>query len=286
MNNIGKTKKLVALAVSVMLTLGSAACGFNNAPPDGENPSTGTGEDTRTKLFVGVYDGAVGYAWAQEIEKLYEAKHPDVNVVINHKKNEYDDSMLLANDAIKYNEEDIYFASSNSIDSLVGVVGGGYIEDLTDLVNEKIYDDNGNLTENSATKSIVDTMWPAWRDIYKTDDKYYVIPNFTPVVGINYDADLFAEKGYSVPQTYSELKILMDRMVNDGITPFSFSSIQEYIIGNAAIAMAAQYEGVDNFILNSTFSGTHSVLGEITLQNAYKLQETGGKRLRFSLCAI
>ena len=263
-------KRVLALMLGCTTVLGMIGCGgVPGSESSGENPN-----DTRKKLVVGVYDGAVGYAWAQELEKMYEAINPDINVVITWQKAPYDDGMLIKNKAIEINDEDVYFLSSNNI---TPAIEGNMIEDITDIVTEKIYDNDGNLVESGATKSIEDIMWPAWRAGYKTGDKYYVLPNFTPAVGINYDADLFTEKGYNVPKTYTELKTLMNRMVSDGVTPFTFSQMHEYIIGTAATAMYAQYEGLSNFMLQSTFSGTHSVLGEITLENGYKLQEAGGK---------
>lgn len=261
-----KIKKFLASALSLLFVFSFAACGPNERGEGGEEEDP---NDNRTRLTIGVYDGAVGYAWADELEKEYEALHKDVNVVIRHKRGDYDDTSLLSR--IPYNTEDIYFGAVNSLQNLVLK---GHVEDLTSLAREKCYDDDGNLVESGATKSIEDRLWDPWEAFNKIDGKYYGLPNFTPPAGISYDADLFEQKGYAVPKTYSEFKDLMDRMVSDGITPMTIAD-HEYI-WFAAIAFWANKEGVNNFSLNSTFSGTDSNLGEITPATATKLLDQEG----------
>lgn len=269
-------KKIVTvLALALAACSSFAACDNSGL----RNESTGdVPQEGKKALYVGVYDGAVGYAWAQEIEKMYEAEHDDVDVIIKHKRGEYDDATLFSK--IKTSDEDIYFGSSNDIQALAK---RGSVLDLTDIVTEKIYNNNGDIVESGATKSIVDTLWDEWEAYSKVDvgdgkgERFYAIPNFTPAGGISYDADLFEAKGYEVPETYDELKTLMDRMVADRIIPFTFSSAYPYIY-DTAMAFWANYEGKNNFALNSTFKGTDSVLGEINESNAWKLMEQEGRK--------
>ncbi len=238
----------------------------------GDTQSSIDENDDRTKLVVGVYDGAVGYEWAKVLEKQYEAIHSDVNVVIQHKRGDYDDSSLLSR--IKINDEDIYYLSVNNIDAYIN---RGLVADLTDVVTEKIFNDSGDIVESGATKSIEDTMWEDWKYFNKTSDgKYYSIPNFTPAAGITYDADMFEEYGWEVPTTYDEFRALLDTIYGAGVTPMTIGD--GYYIWYAAMAFWANYEGHDNFFLNSTFSGTDSNLGEITEDNAAVLAKQEGRR--------
>lgn len=261
-------KKTIAATLLLSVVFAFTGCGgaTQNSVESGDES-----DDARTKLVVGVYDGAVGSVWAEEIEKRYEAVHPDVNVVIKVKKGDYDDQSLTSR--IPYNEEDVYFGSVNSLTSLVSK---GLVADLTETVTEKVFNDAGELAASGATKSILDTMWEPWKAFNMVDGKYYAISNFAPVGGLSYDADLFEEKGYEVPETYDDLKELMNRMVADGITPLTIGDYP--YIWYAAMAFWANYEGVDNFALNSTFSGTDSNLGEITPETAYKLTEQEGRK--------
>lgn len=258
-------KKIISIITALILVSAMLGC-FERPNPDPPGPAPG-----KLPLYIGVYDGAVGYEWALQIEKLYEELNPDVDVIVKHKKTEYDDASLLSK--ISYNDEDIYFASNNS---LVNLSRNGLVADLSEFIEEKIYDNNGDLSDNP-TQSIRDTMWREWESFCKVDGKFYAIPNFSPIAGLIYDADLFNEKRYEVPETYQELKQLMQRMVSDSITPFTVANSYPYIV-DAAMAFYANYEGKNDFMLNTTFSGTDDEFGDINLQNAYKLQSQAGRK--------
>lgn len=265
-------KKKLAILMSISMLAGTLLTACNRPSSGDDGPAEG-----KTPLFVGVYDGAPGYEFAKQMEILYEAEHPDVDVLVKHKKGEYDDATLVSK--IDSADEDIYFGSNND---LAGLAKNGSVLDLTELISEKIYDDNGDLTSTNPTKSIKDTLWDEWEPFCKVDvdnglgERFYAIPNFMPLGGLSYDADLFEEKGYEVPETYDELIELMDQMVADRIIPVTVSAYA--YIYTTAIAFWANYEGKNNFLLNSTFSGTDSNLGEINLQNAYKLMNQEGRK--------
>lgn len=227
-------------------------------------------DTTRTQLYVGVHDGALGYEWLKEYKVLYEEANPDVQIIIDNKK-DYDSTL---SSSIGTARQSLYFLAQNHYNEFVSK---GLAEDITDVINEKCYDNNMNYVGENGSKSILDSMWQSSRDEYVVDGKYYAIPNWLSPTGIFYDADLFEEKGYTVPETYNELIALMNQMVVDDITPFTFSSMA-YIYANALESVWASYEGAANFALNNTFSGTDSKLGEITLANGNILQKQEGKR--------
>ena len=263
-------KKIIALFLSVLAIFSLVACGGETGTP---SQSSGENDDTKdAQLVIGVYDGAAGYEFAYKLVDLYKKQNPGVKIAIKHKKDDYDDDKLI--NKIAYNDEDLYFGSGNNIERFVA---SKYFEDITDVVTEKVYDDDGNYVKEGGTLSIEDRMWEQWRPFNKVGDKYYTVSNFAPVSGITYDADLFNEKGYTVPQTYAELKTLMNKMVTDNVTPFTFCSNEAYII-SSAFAFWANYEGWNDFLLNSTYTGTDTDIGEINYQNAWKLQNQAGKK--------
>ncbi|MBR7110702.1 MAG: extracellular solute-binding protein [Clostridia bacterium] len=289
-------KKLLVILLSLVMMF---SFGFSLIGCDVELPEDDLNEEldpNRTQLYVGVFDGALQFDWAKEWKKEYEAARADwvnpdngkvgVQIMIVRGKNEYGDGSLSTQ--IKQSQNAIYFLSSNSYDTFVSIDASGddsnsLIEDITDVVTEKIYDDNGDLVadKTTATKSIMDTMYPEWRDMFAKDKNgekaYYALPNWMSNPGIVYDADLFEEYGYEVPETYNELIDLMDRMVNDGITPFTFSTL-DYITLNSIEYMYASYEGKKDFYLNSTLQGEDDELGEINYNNAYKLAQQEGRK--------
>ncbi len=260
-------KKLLALLLALITALGVTACTTTGDPTGDDN------EDALYTLNVGFYQGGLASLYMDEIIKLYEKENPDVNVKLTPGKSEYTDGSLLS--AISSNNLDLYVLDSNSYSTFYE---GGHLEDITAEVTAKIFDNDANYVGEGGTKSVEDTMWEDFRDFYKTPTgKYYAIPNYVSMPGIIYDADLFEDNDYEVPETYPELIELMDAMVLDGVTPFAFSTL-DYITLSSMESFVAMYEGKANYELRSTFSGTHSELGEINLQNAYLLQQAEGKK--------
>lgn len=277
-------KKVIILMLCVVMAFSVVACG--DLPIDDTREEI---DPNRTQLYVGCFDGALGTEWMKKLDEAFEAKYADwvnpdngkvgVQVIPNYGKTEYEDGTL--NTDISSSQNDIYFLSSNDYDFI-----RVHFEDITDVVTEKIYDDNGDFAADasSATQSIVDTMYPEWRDMHKVEvngeDKYYAIPNWMSTPGITYDADLFEEKGYDVPKTYNELIELMNQMSNvDNITPFTFAATYPYIFSPSFYAIQASYEGKNNFLLNSTLNGFDTGLNmQITKENGYELQGQMGKK--------
>ena len=286
-------KKLLSLLLCVTSVFSLAGCSGIEFPDDNINEDINS---DRTQLYVGVFDGALGYEWAKAWKKEYEEARADwvnpengkvgVQIMFNRGKDEYGDGSLSSQ--IRQSPNAIYFLSSNSYDTFVTIDSTGndsasLIEDITDTVTEKIYDDNGDLVtdKSTATQSIMDTMYPEWRRLFEKNKNgqkaYYAVPNWMSNPGIIYDADLFAEMGYEVPETYNDLTDLMDQMVADEITPFTFSTY-DYIALSSIGAAYASYEGKNNYFLNATLKGTDSNLGEINYDNGYKLCMQEGRK--------
>lgn len=261
-------KKLLAIILTLITVFSATACTTTVKPPDDD-------DDALYTLNVGFYQGGLKDQYMNEIIALYEAANPDVNVKLKPGKGEYTDGNLLTQ--ISSNEMDLYVLDSNTYSTFYQ---SGHLEDITTEVTEKIFDNDGNLVSSGATKSIEDTMWKDFSDSFKTSEgKYYAIPNYTSIPGIIYDADLFEDEGYEVPETYPEFFELMETMVGDGYTPFVFSTL-DYIILSGLESFVAMYEGYNDYNLRGTFNGQHSDenIGDINLQTAYKLQQSEGKK--------
>ncbi len=277
-------KKVIILMLVVVMAFSVIACG--DLPIDDTKEEI---DPNRTQLYVGCFNGALGTEWMKQLDSAFETAYADwvnpengkigIQVIPNYGKTEYEDGSL--NTDISNSQNDIYFLSSNDYDFI-----RVHFEDITDVVTEKIYDDNGDFATDSAsaTQSIIDTMYPEWRDMHKVSengsDKYYAIPNWMSTPGITYDADLFEENGYEVPTTYNELIELMNQMADvDNITPITFASTTPYIFSPSFYAIQASYEGKSNFLLNSTLDGFDTGLNmDISIENGYELQGQMGKK--------
>ena len=260
---------------------------------------------TKSLLNIGVMNAGMGLAWAEESVKDFEEFYKDtvfedgkkgVDVVIDGCKDEFVPTALRATMAGYKNA--IYFVNQSDYD---GYIADGLLADITETVNEKIYDENGDLasvTNKPATQSIIDTMQEAFQGRQERNGKYCGVPWCSAVNGIVYDADLFDRNAYyfdangnmgktqadidagdcgpgpdgkmgttddGMPATYNDfLRLLKKMKTEDGVTPFTWAGT-EYQRRYAYESIWANYEGYDDHMLNFTFNGTDAQLGAVFL---------------------
>lgn len=200
-------KKLLCMLMSAMLMFSVVAC---TPKPDG--PS---GNSNQSELNVAIVDSGLGTAFAEEIEKDFEAYYADyefepgsgkkgVDVVLHPGLEEYNPGTLDA--SIDTLETTVYILDRVDYHALKAQ---DVLVDISDTVKEKIYDKDGNMaadTSLDAVFSIEDLMVDgadkfARFDAADTDKdgdyydgNYYGVPYYANVGGIIYDADLFDEK--------------------------------------------------------------------------------------------
>lgn len=308
------TKVLGAFLAFVLSAVTLIGCG---------NTGTGNGGQTvnsdMTQFYVGNLDGGLGDTWLNHVieefceyykDYSFEEGKTGIQVWVSNKKDEYAGTTLLPN--ILYNQEDVYFL--NEIDYLT-YSSSGSVADISDIVTEKVYDDNGELATENPTKSIDDIIYDEWRGYYNlgTDETplYFGLPFYNAVSGIIYDADLFDSMRFyfkadgtiganqadidarncgpgpddvmgtyddGMPETWNDFLTLLNRLVTSGITPFTWSGQHSYMREYAIMQILANYEGYNDFQLNNTLRGTDSSLGDINPQNAYLLAQQPGKK--------
>lgn len=301
-------KKILTIILSMLLFI---------TPLTGCNKDSDV-DETKTQLYIGVFDGGIGTAYLDAvIEKFendpvisttqFEDGKTGVEVIYEESKDDYSVSALSAN--AKYMREDIFITNDVSMTALINE---GIAADITSIVTEKVYSDNGELV-SGGSHSIASLMEGYAKNYYnvgtESAEQYYAVPYAATLNGIVYDADLFDEKDYyfntddelicktdysnttkslgsdgvesyddGLPKTWEQFKLLMSTMSSDGIIPltWAYQPVISYRI-NPLISMWAQYEGANDFELNYNYSGTDTKLGEITEENAYKLYEQDGR---------
>lgn len=306
---IKRFKTITAATLVAVTAFAAAACG----PKKGQ-----TVDATKTQLNVGVFDAGLGTAYFDEMAKDFEAYYAEtsfeegkkgVEIVPLKKKDEFTPNMLL--NRMKNYEAVLYFLDQGAYDTFYNA---GLLTDVTDVMTDVIFDENGELAEKTgktAAKSVEDTMIEGYEQVFKKDGKYYAVPFWLTVPGIIYDADLFDESrlyfkadgsiganqadvdggrcsagpdgklGTSddgLPNTWNDFVKLMERMVSSNITPFTWDIEHGYQVSRVYNQIWANYEGFNDFMLNYTFSGTDSALGEITEDNYLELVNQEGRK--------
>ena len=287
-------RKMVCLMMAA-LSIGSfAACG--------DRPSGQQIDKSKTQIYVGMYYGGLGYEWMEKVGAAFEAKYPQYQVVIDKNKGLYDASRILNN--ITSYQADIFILDYVTNDIYKSFVEKGYAADITDVVV------NQTLTEFSETKSIYDKMNTTLQSYYYYDEKCYATPWYQSSYQTIYDKALFREKMLykdengdwtdgtekhlgidgvesfddGLPRTMSEYKELIEYMRSNscGVTPYTLYGTTDYYMTSYLENVYADYEGYNDFLLNSTLNGVDSDLGEITLDNGYLLH-AGQKGKEYAL---
>ena len=251
----------------------------------------GFGSGNKTELKIGVFNGGLGYAWADALAEKFEEKYADVsfepgktgvNVIIDPQKDLFKPDSIRA--AIQQNTSanDIYYTCNNFHKEFAN---SGLFYNLNDVLNEKVYLDNGEMADmtyntetkkyelkegaQAPTKSMLDKMGAQWKDAFYYDSNsgieagYYAIPYETSLEGFIYDHDLFEEQGWldydgidGTPATMDDFFDLLDRIVQANMIPYTYKN-EDYWMGVGA-AYLAQYEGPENAALNYTYRGKYT----------------------------
>lgn len=267
-----KAKKLIsavlAMTVSVTAAISLASCGEEIESGIDFNESVDT---TKTQLYVGNYNGGLGWEWLNKAKLLYEAEHPNVQIMIDNDKDAYSTATLMT--AMPFNRQDLYV-----LDGLdyYQMVNAGHLMDVTDVVTK-----GGN-------DSIAARMNETLNVYYKTSDsKYYAVPFYQAFFHMIYDVDLFdeyllwfnkdgtgfvssldeerypgmsGEKGSwdeGLPRTYSQFFMLLDKMVECSITPVTWTGkYKDGYLPWFSKSIWADYVGSDAFDASFSLNGS------------------------------
>lgn len=291
-------KKLLLGALSLIMALScTVACGGNNngGTSDGgsasEKPS-GVTNPYALKVFN--FNGGYGSEWLSTLEKRYENEKAGKTISIDGKTYDGIDVQI---DAVKkvmkemagtynfatnhvYFHEDVWYTTY--------LRNGNTFADMTEaLTTDNPYEPGTTLESKLSAEQ---------KAYFNVDGKYYGIPHYAGYVGVNYDIDLFEEKGYylkdgysyngdtatlaacftnvaaektagpdgkkgtdddGLPTTYDEFFMLCGWITQNGDTPITWDNGNRQKYLNWFISsLAASYEGLEQTNLNYTFSGT------------------------------
>lgn len=281
-------KKFIVFCLIAMLLFCAVGCD-TGSDEGGKRPPEEVAAD-KTQLYVSNYDGGYGTEWLYAIKDRFEAEYAErsfetgkkgVQIMIHADKDGYIGSSLY--DKMGVTTDEVFFSESITFNDYVS---SGYMLDLSDVVTEV----------NSDGKTIESKMSTEQKNSLKIGGKYYCIPHYAAFTGINYDIDLFdakklyfakngapSEAGYTgsakytnlagersagpdgqydtyddgLPATYDEFFTLCAYMKNKGVTPLCWTGQYHTTYCSWILAaLAADYEGKEQMMLNYDFNGT------------------------------
>ena len=185
---IMKTKRVLALGLSVMMAMGLMACGGTEAPEDTAGGAASTQSDSGSKdeaasgdnsLTIWAWDEAFNIKAAQNAADIYKAETPDVEINI------------------------VTMAQDDIVAKLNTSLSAGSYEGLPDIVLIEDYKAQGYLTSYTSEFADLTEIAPAENFAsYKTavnqvDGVVYGVPFDSGVAATFYRTDLIEQAGYT-----------------------------------------------------------------------------------------
>ncbi len=231
-----KLKKFASLMLSVLLCF-SLFAGCNKKQND---PDT---------LNIVVYDGGYGSDWLYSLIDIFEKDHPGKKVNPTLSKNAQ--TIISRNMNSKDNIDDLYI--SIKVDWEIYAPQGKLAS--LDPVFESTVDDV------KIADKVVSAFQNSTRSVCKGEEHHYRAPWTAGVGGLFYNAEMFEENHWSVPQTYEELTALCKQIAEanipvegsdeETVVPFVFAGSEEtywnYLVFNWWGQISGKAE-IDDFL--------------------------------------
>lgn len=224
-------KRLIILLVFILLL---SACGTNSGKSEEPNKDTDKNESEKQgEISLMMFEGGFGSDWVKRAAEEYEKMNKGVKINITASP---DIATQLQTLFISGNVPDIMNPGAEV--DIQGLINGGEIAILDDYLTEPSFDDKEVTWK--------DSFIPEQFKLQK-DGKTYGIPT---VFGAGYlwwyDAKLFRDNGWDVPETWDELAQLKSKAAEKGIAPFALQGQHPgYYFYGLYIPLLQKIGGVD-----------------------------------------
>lgn len=209
-------KRFLALIMVVCLTFSLAACSSKNeAPADGSKETGGNEEVQERVLKIAGLDGGYGTEHWEELAAKFEESHPGVKVELTLEKNIAE---ILRPQIQAQDYPDLVYLAVGSAGNLTDtLIKEEALMDLTDVLDMEVPGEE---------IKVKDKIIPGFTDTLITnpydDGKTYLMPLFYAPCGLFYNAALFEEGKYELPETWDDMFKLGEQAKEDGIALFTY----------------------------------------------------------------
>ena len=191
-----KLKKIIATILVIVTSLCVISCKRGSQIRGEESKQESVDVAKTTLLNVGFYYAGLGKEWIQEAKTLFEQKYANasfedgkmgVHVELNLDKSGLNGSNLLT--TISAKGDQVFFVENSDLNAFVSQ---GLVADITDVVKGKASDNETMTIEQKLDENSY--------DYYNMGGKYYGLPYYEDFMSLNYNIDLFKQKGYYFAQ--------------------------------------------------------------------------------------
>lgn len=295
-----RMKKILAISLSAATLVSFAGCGGGTRLEEDDG-------DKRPAIYVSVFNGGYGRAWLDTIVSDYNKEHPDnaYKIAVRSSKDEFNSVLgnLKANTAIY----DMFYTNAYAYK----LINANLLEDITDVWDTKPAGSEKTIREMMVGR---ENYEKAYAD---NNGKLYCLPLQESLRGFMYDHEVFLKYGLLFNETGSFISSPTETLSKgkDGIAgtyddghpvteaqwdamvkkatatlgyAFNYTGKFSNYLNDIYEMIAAQYDGVNKYMMNWTFDGTYDFgdgNGEtaITLENGYEMTRMKGvkKALEF-----
>src|SRR5690625_335203 len=189
-----------------------------NAENENENENEASEEEESaepTTLHVAGLESAYGAEMWEKIAEAYEAANENVTVELEFAKN-IEEVLRPQMQAGDY--PDVVMLATGREEALTDtLVKENAIEKLTDIVGKPVYGE-----ESLVVEKLLDGFTDTLATNPYADGELYLAPMFYSPTGLFYNAALFEEKGWDIPETWDEMFELGEEAAKEDIALFTY----------------------------------------------------------------
>lgn len=210
-----KSKRFLAIISTALLLVLAACSGGNEGTKAPETEGTNSSSNEKTTLHLAALESAYGSEMWTKIAKAFEEEHKNVTVELTVEKN-IEEVVRPNMQAGEY--PDVFHLATSRKEALTEtLIKENGLEELTDILDMNV------LGEDVTVK---DKLLPGFTDTLATnpyaDGKTFLAPMFYSPTGLFYNAGLFEEKGWDVPETWDDMFELGEKAKAEGISLFTY----------------------------------------------------------------
>ena len=212
-------KKLLALALALVMVFALAACGGDPAPAGSGDPApaeSGSGEPAGTikvAALESAYEETYPGMWQEVCDAFTAQTGIAVDLTVERNLEDVIGASMQGGDY----PDVIHLATGREAGLTEQFINDKLIADITDVLD---------MTVPGEETTVGDKIIEGFTDTSATnpygDGKTYLAPMFYSPCGLFYNAGLFEEKGWTVPTTWDEMWELGDKALEEGIYLFTY----------------------------------------------------------------
>ncbi len=231
-------KRMITFLLASAMLIATTGCGRMGTDGEVTNDASGNTDGKKTVLKVAALESAYGKEVWEDICESFEDVYEGVEVELTIDKNIED--VIGAKMKAKDYPDVVYLATGRPAGLTETMIKENALVDISDLNGMKIPGEDKKVSDK-----LLDNFTNTAATNPYGDGKTYLAPIFYAPCGLFYNAGLFKQKGWRVPETWDEMWELGDQAKAEGIALFTYPT--SGYMDSFMYALLAQTGGTEFF---------------------------------------